>query len=53
VILNPSYELIFNFDVSQCPNRHGNEFYYRREFGGWSCTGKHKQLREEGNLSVR
>jgi hypothetical protein len=31
VILNPSYDLIFNFDGSQCPNRHSNEFYYRRE----------------------
>lgn len=30
VILNPGYKPIFNFDASECPNRHGNEFYYRR-----------------------
>jgi hypothetical protein len=37
VILNPSYELIFNFDGSQCPNRHGNEFYYQE--GGLELLG--------------
>jgi len=31
VILNPSYELSFNFDGSQYLNRYSNEFYYRRE----------------------
>jgi len=56
VILNPSYKLIFNLDASQCPNRNGYEFYYRRGLEDDVVRRKHEQVREEGevgNLSVR
>jgi hypothetical protein len=56
VILNPSYKFIFNLGASQCPNRNGNEFYYRRGLEDNVARRKHEQVREEGkvgNLSVR